>query len=214
MCVICFPTAAAQLNLPFGSKDEIEPQDHFCHRVPGRFYAKPAVTLFKYEMLMFTDTSVCVPEDPRGLAGFDGFMLVQKVWKLRFDSFVFCVACYCMPWNRVVSVWVVMSHKHDFKIFTHRISNVYIQFGFVKMFCNPSWKNGLKNVGLVNYYIVYLPDWWIWHLGKAPTPIRCWYHAEWTQHLTKNRGHNPTRDAHGATGIQFYLAICGVLLLN
>ena len=31
------------------------------------------------------------------------------------------------------------------------------------------------------------------------------------QHLAKNRGHNPTRDAHGATGIQFYLAICGVL---
>ena len=36
---------------------------------------------------------------------------------------------------------------------------------------------------------------------ESPTPIRCWCHAEWTQHLTKNRGHNPTRDAHGATGI-------------
>ena len=70
MCVICFPTAASQLNLPFGSKDEIEPQDHFCHRVPGRFYAKTAVTLFKYEMPMFTDTSVCVPEDPRGSSRF------------------------------------------------------------------------------------------------------------------------------------------------
>lgn len=57
-----------------------------------------------------------------------------------------------------------------------------------------------ETCGLVNYIHRLLR---LVHLTfrESPTPIRCWCHAEWTQHLTKNRGHNPTRDAHGATGI-------------